>query len=265
MLNETIHNARRDSVYQTHHRKYISGNHAHKNHQLVVNFSDIMNIQVDEHHLSVLPMQAAWIPGGAQHNVQNASELFILNNIYFYPRSHENEIYKRPHVFSLPISVYRELQIMFLEDSPYDPNHIYEQLPEWFNMYGTFIQTTDTKHPEISRMLKFIRDNITTVSPAQLLDIGGFDDNGKLRYAFKQIVGMSPSDYIKNQRIQAAVDLLRQGKTGKETANDLRIPPSQLTREFIEIVGLNPSQYQKQIKTPASIHFTGKNNVPIDQ
>jgi transcriptional regulator GlxA family with amidase domain len=68
-----------------------------------------------------------------------------------------------------------------------------------------------------------------------------------LRRVFEEGIGISPKDWLRQERMVAARSLLRQGSPIKEVAIDLGFTTSKMfSRDFQLFYGLKPTEYQRK-------------------
>lgn len=68
-----------------------------------------------------------------------------------------------------------------------------------------------------------------------------------LRRVFEDGLGISPKEWLRQQRMVAARHLLRRGSPIKEVAIDLGFPtPKMFSRDFMTFYGVRPTDYQRK-------------------
>jgi len=64
---------------------------------------------------------------------------------------------------------------------------------------------------------------------------------------FKQVIGITPIEYIRNYRFAKAIDLLKSGAKIKEISKQVGFNNfNHFTREFRSVLGITPTDYKKK-------------------
>ena len=117
----------------------------------------------------------------------------------------------------------------------------------------------ELRYAEIMRVYDYIRehlqDNLSVAGLAELF----FMDKNTLTRQFKRLIGMTPGEYIRRSRLEAARALIDQGMRIQEACAECGFSDySTFYRAFRCVYGLSPSDYADQLRAGAPMNSGGE-------
>jgi AraC family transcriptional regulator, transcriptional activator of the genes for pyochelin and ferripyochelin receptors len=132
-------------------------------------------------------------------------------------------------------------------------SHKIEQLDPGAASHGAPMKTSDTERVHHAAQL-LVHDLEHPPNIMTLANSVGFNRD-KLHRCFRQVFGLSPFEFLRNQRLQAAMLLLQDGEINVTQAAMMvgYSNMSYFTRSFKSMFGITPSQLRKAPSPPPSV------------
>ncbi len=186
------------------------------------------------------PTKEKWTYLWYNFTTENATPFFQPNKIYLidktYPESALNE-----EMFSL-MENYDETNVMLTTAL------FVELVYRWIKYCKDEINNTIPHYANIKKVLAYINNNINLDLSITRLAKSCFLSERHFREVFKQFTGLSPKQYICQQKLKRIAVLL---KTTSSTVNMLASEfnyssPFQLSRDFKKYYGVSPKAYREK-------------------